>query len=83
MSILDFLITLIFLGIEALGITYTLSILIPFLDKKNKPSDEYSFIELFIAIFITLVLNKIIINNLFNHHRLLNICIFIICYKIY
>lgn len=88
MSILDFLTTIIFLCIEATGITYSINILISFADKNKKQDDEYSFLELFIAIFITLVLNKIIITNLFGYHILTNICIFGItvifsCYKLY
>ena len=81
MSILDFLITIIFLCIEASGITYSLSVLISFFSKHkvNKENeDEYSFIELFMVIFITLAINKIIISNLFEHYILINICIFIL-----
>ena len=66
MSILDFLTTIIFLCIEATGITYTITILISFINKDKTQDDEYSFIELFIAIFMTLVLNKIIITNITN-----------------
>ena len=88
MSIFDFLITITFLFIESAGITYSLSILISFFNKNKISHDEYSFIELFIAIFITLVLNNIIISNLFKHCMLINICIFFLtviisCYNLY
>ncbi len=76
MSIFDFLITIIFLCIESAGITYSLSVLISFFNKNKSSDDEYSFIELFIAIFISLVINDIIISNLFERYLLINICIF-------
>lgn len=77
MSILDFLTTITFLCIEATGITYTISILISFMNKEKTHTDEYSFIELFIAIFIALVLNKIVIDKLFEHNIVISICIFV------
>ena len=75
MSILDFLITIVFLFIEAIGITYSLTVLISIVCKTRK-QDEYSFLELFVAIFITLVLNKILIHNMVPNDTFLTIAIY-------